>query len=392
MKCPALSATRVNSWLTCGLKYKFSYHSDLPRKDSIFFKLGKAVHSALEFAGKMYKFEPFSKEEYHLIADRFLEEAANERIDEIELLKDGKDMVLNKAHDFQFGRKTVSLEKFFRTKTDGGIPLIGAIDRIVEIDDNTIGIIDYKTSKFAMSGAELRSDVQLSMYDLVAKIMYPDYKKRVLVMDYLRSKPVLSYRSDEEREEFTKFISQIYQSILDTHEDDLKPSLNKFCSNCDYRSYCPAYTQVLGAADQNYVAAELLDNTELITEWEDVKNRKKVLEERERELKMIVADRIRETGDNLYGDGKMLVVRQNSRVMYDTNIVFNHIPTADLRKVMTVHKRGLENYLKDQRPDLRKKIRDAATYSFNAPFFVVKDSGGRADGNKKDQKEKKESS
>jgi hypothetical protein len=149
---------------------------------------------------------------------------------------------------------------------------------------------------------------------------------------------------------------------------------------------------VLGAADQNYVAAELLDNTELITEWEDVKNRKKVLEERERELKMIVADRIRETGDNLYGDEKMLVVRQNSRVMYDTNTVFNHIPTADLRKVMTVHKRGLENYLKDQRPDLRKKIRDAATYSFNAPFFIVKDSGGRTDGNKKDQKEKKESS
>jgi RecB family exonuclease len=390
MKCPALSATRVNSWLTCGLKYKFSYHSDLPRKDSIFFKLGKAVHSALEFAGKMYKFEPFSKEEYHLIADRFLEEAAKERIDEIELLKDGKDMVINKAHDFQFGRKTLSLEKFFRTKTDGGIPLIGAIDRIVEIDDNTIGIIDYKTSKFAMSGAELRSDVQLSMYDLVAKIMYPDYKKRVLVMDYLRSKPVLSYRSDEEREEFTKFISQIYQSILDTHEDDLKPSLNKFCSNCDYRSYCPAYTQVLGAADQNYVAAELLNNTELITEWEDVKNRKKVLEERERELKMIVADRIRETGENIQGGGKRLIVRQNSRVMYDREMVFKYVPSADWRKVTTVHKKGLEDYLRNERPDLSKKIRDTATYSFNAPFFVVKDEGGQKDGNQKNQKEKKE--
>jgi CRISPR/Cas system-associated exonuclease Cas4 (RecB family) len=335
----------------------------------------------------MYKFEPFSKEEYHLIADRFLEEAANERIDEIELLKDGKEMVLNKAQDFQFGRKNISLEKFFRAKTEDGVPLIGAIDRIVEIDDDTIGIIDYKTSKFAMSGAELRSDIQLSMYDLVANIMYPDYKKRVLVMDYLRSKPVYSYRSDTEREEFTKFISQIYQSILDTHEDDLKPTLNKFCSNCDYKSYCPAYSQVLGASDQNYVAAELLNNVELITEWEDVKNRKKVLEERERELKMVVSDRIRETGNNLQGEGKELIVRQNSRVMYDRDMVFKYVPTADWRKVTAVHKKGLEDYLRNERPDLSKKIRDSATYSFNAPFFLVKEI---TDGNQENKEEKAE--
>ena len=389
MKCPALSATRVNMWLQCGFKYKCSYHSDLPRMDSIFFKFGKAVHSALEFAGKMYKFEPFTKEEYHLIADKFLEEAAKERIDDIELLKEGKDIVLNKAQDFKFGRKMVTLEKFFRTKTEDGVPLIGAMDKIVEVDDNTIGVVDYKTSKFAMSGAELRSDVQLSMYDLVAHIMYPQYTKRVLVMDYLRSKPVFSYRTDQEREEFTKFLSQIYQSILDTDEEDLKPSLNKFCSNCDYRSYCPAYSQVLDGLEKKYVSAELLNDGELITEWEDVKNKKKVLEERERELKMVVSDRIRTSGENLRGDGKMLIVRQNSRVMYDRDMVFKNIPSADWRKVTTVHKKGLEDYLRNERPDLSKKIRDTATYSFNAPFFLVKEI---ADGNQKNKKEEKETS
>jgi len=392
MKCPALSATRVNIWLQCGLKYKFSYHSDLPRKDSIFFKLGKAVHSALEFAGSMYKYDPFTKEEIHIILDRFLEEAAKERIEDMELLKDGKEMILNKLNDFSLGRKILSLEKFFRVETDDGIPLIGAIDKIEEIDDDTIAVIDYKTSKFALSGAELRSDIQLSVYDLVASIMFPQYKKRVLVMDYLKSKPVYSYRTETERTEFAKFITQLFKSIKSIHENDLKPNLNKFCANCDYKEFCSTYSAILEETSKNYVSAELLNDAELVEEWESIKNRKKIIEERERELKMVVADRIRVSGDDIYGDGKMLVVRQNSRVLYDLNTVFKYVPTSDLRKVTTINKRNLENYLKDERPDLGKKIRDTATYSFNAPFFIVRELGGKLDGNQKDQEEKKESS
>jgi CRISPR/Cas system-associated exonuclease Cas4 (RecB family) len=249
------------------------YHSDLPRKESIFFKLGKAVHNTLEFAGKMYKYKPFDKEELQLISDNFLQEAAKERIDEIDLLKEGQEMILKKVNEFEFGRKIISLEHFFRTKTEKGIPLIGAIDKIVEIDDDTIGIVDYKTSKFALSTSELRSDLQLSMYDIVTSIMHPQYKKRVLVMDYLRSKPVMSYRTDAERENFLKFIQEIYNNILEENEENLKPNLNKFCSNCDYNSYCPAYSKVLQSAEKSFKAAELLNDAELVDEWEDVKNR-----------------------------------------------------------------------------------------------------------------------
>ena len=115
MRCPALSATRVNTWLQCGFKYKCMYHSDLPRKDSIFFKLGKAVHTALEFAGKMYEYRPFSKDEVQVIVDQFLQEAAKERIDDIELLKEGKVKAREwvvKTHDISQTMDT--LYKYYR--------------------------------------------------------------------------------------------------------------------------------------------------------------------------------------------------------------------------------------------------------------------------------------
>jgi putative RecB family exonuclease len=390
MKCPALSATRVNLWLQCGLKYKFTYHSDLQRKDSIFFKLGKAVHSALEFAGSVFKYKPFTTEEIHVITDRFLEEAAKERIEDVELLKDGKEMILNKLSDFSLGRKMLSLEKFFRIESDEGVPLIGAIDKVEEIDDETIAVVDYKTSKFALSAAELRSDIQLSMYDLVTSLMFPQYKKRVLVMDYLKNKPVYSYRTEEDRDEFSKFITQVYKSIRSTHENDLKPNLNKFCANCDFKEFCPAYSAILEESSKNYTSAELLSDNELIEEWDSIKNRKKILEQRERELKMVVADRIRVSGDDLYGDDKMLTVRQFSRVNYDINEVFKYIPPRDIRKVVTIHKKGLETYLANERPDLSKKIKDTATYAFNSPFFVIKDLGGLKDGNQENQEKSSE--
>jgi hypothetical protein len=104
---------------------------------------------------------------------------------------------------------------------------------------------------------------------------------------------------------------------------------------------------------------------------------------------MVIADRIRVHGEELYGHEKMLTVRQNSRVMYDLDSVFSSIPARDIQKIVTVHKSRLEKYLRDERPDLKKKISDAASFSFNAPFFVVKGLGGNKHGNKKD-KEKKE--
>ena len=358
------------------------YHSDLPRVDSVFFKLGTAVHEALEYAGKIVRNEygrPFTPDEIEKIRDKYLQLAAKERIEDLTMLKDGQEMVMNRVADFSLGRKVLDLEKRFRTTTPEGVPLIGAMDKIVEIDDETVGVIDYKTNKFASSGADLKKDMQLSLYDLAARVMYPEYRKVVLIMDYLRTRPVYSYRTPEERDAFSKYLKGIYEEILNTKEDDLKPNLNQFCSYCDYKTHCSRYAQVMSQEEAEYRPAEILDINELIEEFDLIKNQKKILESRERELKMIVAERIREIGDDLCGENKKVVVKQSSRLNYDVEKVLDIVPIRDVRKVVAINKSRLDSYLANVRPDLKDKVMATASFTFNSPWFEVQDFDGGED-------------
>jgi RecB family exonuclease len=359
------------------------YHSRLPRADSIFFKLGTAVHGALEYAGQLIKDEygrPFSPEEVQAIISKYLELAAEERIEDFSILKDGQNMVMNKLGDFTIGRKIVDLENKFRIETYEGVPAIGAMDKIVEIDDETIGVIDYKTNKYAASARDLKSDMQLSFYDLAASIMYPKYKKIVLIMDYLRTKPVFSYRTEEERKTFAEYVKGVYENILETEVEDLKPNLNQFCGWCDYKTHCPKYAEAISAEDVSYKPAELLDVNDLIEEYDLIKNQKKIIETRERELKMLVAERIREAGDDLYGEDKKIIVKQSSRLNYDVNKVLDLIPARDIKKIVAINKRNLDNYLRERRPDLKDRVTSTATFTFNSPWFEVKAHDGGENG------------
>jgi len=359
----------------------------LPRADSIFFKLGTAVHGALEYAGRLIKDSygrPFTDDEIKDVMDKYLELAAAERIEDFDILKDGQAMVMKKLGNFTIGRSILELENKFRIETYEGVPAIGAMDKIVEIDDDTVGIIDYKTNKWAASAKDLKSDMQLSFYDLAASVMYPKYKKVVLIMDYLRAKPVYSYRTAEDRKTFAQYVKGIYDNILETEVEDLKPSLNQFCGWCDYKTHCPKYAQTMGASDVEYKPAELLGTEALIEEYDLIKNQKKIIENRERELKMVVAEKIREAGDDLYGEGKKIIVKQSSRLNYDAEEVMKLIPARDLKKIIAINKAKLDRYLANDRPDLKDEVTKTATFTFNSPWFEVRAYKGGENGKKDD--------
>jgi hypothetical protein len=226
--------------------------------------------------------------------------------------------------------------------------------------------------------------MQLSFYDLAASVMYPKYKKIVLIMDYLRAKPVYSYRTVEDRKTFAQYVKGIYDNILETEVEDLKPSLNQFCAWCDYKTHCPKYAQTMGAEDVSYRPAELLDTEELINEYDLIKNQKKIVENRERELKMVVAEKIREAGDDLYGEGKKIIVKQSSRLNYNPEEVMKLIPARDLKKIVAINKMKLDRYLANDRPDLKDKVTKTATFTFNSPWFEVRAYKGGENGKKED--------
>lgn len=373
-----LSATRISSFLECKLKYWFNYVDHLPQVPSPAFRLGTAVHESLELAGNIWmKKEKFTKADKDKILAKYQEISIKEGIEDHSIHLEGRNLVKKRIDNFAVGGKILGLEIMFgfrggeniRTKDD--VPLIGAIDKAMEVDEDTLLIVDYKTSKTAPTADQMKTDNQLSIYDLVAKKKWPNYKRIILSLDLLKHEMLYTYRTDEERDAFESYLKEVYDQMVNLKQKDAKAQLNTFCPWCDYKEYCPAYEKACRKSDYKFLTATKLTEDKLVEEWQSVKSIKKILEERDRELSMILMEKIkREDISPKWGDSEVYI-RQNSRTEYDPEVISRVIPSDQLIKMVNVNKRALTDYANDN-PAIRDLILDSSRTNFTNPFLATK--------------------
>ena len=96
-----LSATRIQTFLRCRQKYWFMYHERLPKVDNPAFKLGIAVHEALEFAGAIWlKNEKFSAADTKKVLQFYEETAVREGLEDYSVHLEGKELVKKRLKSF----------------------------------------------------------------------------------------------------------------------------------------------------------------------------------------------------------------------------------------------------------------------------------------------------
>jgi len=373
-----ISATRISSFLECKYKYWCNYVEHLPKVPSPAFRLGLAVHESLELAGQIWmKKEKFTAVDKKKILKKFDEISIREGIEDMNIHKEGKQIVVNRVNDFALGDRIVGLELKFGFPgsedivTKEGVPLIGAIDKVIEVDEDTLLIVDYKTSKTAPTADQMKVDTQLSIYDLVASKKWPNYKRIILSLDLLKHDILYSYRTEEERNEFEEYLKSVHDQMLSFTKKEAKPTLNIFCPWCDYREYCSTYKRACKKSDYKFLKTLSLSDEELINEWKDVKNINKILEERKRELSMILMEKVKKLGTNLSTDSEEIYIRQSSKTTYDVDKVAKIIPLDELVKIISLNKRGVENYI-NTNPTVKDLIGDAKETNFITPFLATR--------------------
>lgn len=376
-----LSATRIGSFLSCKQKYWFSYRKKLPKLSNPSFKLGLAVHESLELAGQILKEKgKISPADEKKVMQKYDEISVREGIEDMAVHIEGKDLVRKRLKKFLVGRKVLDLEiKFGFWGKDGGkditskygVPLMGAIDKVEEYDDDTVLIIDYKTSKTAPTQAQMRTDVQLSLYNIVARQLYPNHKRVVLALDLLKSDMLYTYRTEAEREEFELYLKHIYEAMIALKEEDVKASLNMFCPWCDYKDYCSTYQRACKKSDYTFLPTMEYNDAQLVSEWESVKSVKKILESRERELGMIIMEKIKRNAENLNGEETEVYIRQNSSTTYDLSTVYDTVPAEDFAGLVNLNKKAVKTYI-DLNPAAKDKISETATTNYTSPFLAAR--------------------
>ncbi len=374
-----LSATRVNTFLQCQLRYWFNYVDHLPKVPSPAFRLGLAVHESLELAGKIWmEKNKFTKTDKKKILDRYTEVSIKEGIENLDIHKEGIELVSRRLNNFDLG-KIIQLEKRFgyydegseEVTTEDGVALIGAIDKAIEVDEGTLLIVDYKTSKTAPTVHQLKSDIQLSIYDLVASILWPNYERIILSLDLLRSEILYTYRTPEERKEFSKYLTAVHSQMTNLKKKDAKARLNIFCPWCDYKEYCDGYEKACKKSDYKFLKTFRLDDDVLVKEWSEVRSVKKILEGRERELNMAIMDKIRDSHVNLKMEDEEVYIRQNSRINYDLKTVYNSVPSEEFIELVNLNKTAVKKYI-DKNPAVKERIEDTARVNYTSPFLSTK--------------------
>jgi len=373
MKIRGLSATGIRDFLQCPLKVIFRYDRGIPSIKNDHAKVGIAVHTALEqFTRRMLSKKSFpDASDYDFAVHTFMNSATEEGLENMSFYAEGKRMVAEHIDQYDPSEKILEVEYLFRTTTPDNVPVTGAIDKVTELSGDTLGIFDYKTSRNAMTPWELQDDVQLSMYDFVASLKWPQYKNRVLCLDYVRlNKKVTTYRSDEERETFREFLNSTWLQMQKLQEEDAVARINSLCGWCDYKTYCPKYAEVMKGRVVELAPLTEMKDGEFLEHWENVTQKKSVLEARQRELKMIATKRFM-VGEEIKADGRELYSTQAGRTNYDVEKVIGLIPQEDLFSVLNVNKGKLDRYAKED-PDLKNKLAGIAQINYNAPVYKTR--------------------
>ncbi|MDQ3935470.1 MAG: PD-(D/E)XK nuclease family protein, partial [Actinomycetota bacterium] len=230
-----LSASDIETYRLCPLKYKFARVFRIPQEPSINQRFGIVVHQVLE------RFHASGGGSLDQLMQLF--EAAWRRSG----FGDGSDDLQFRARavaalrrywelDRRREAEPVSFERSFSFHI-GPHLLRGRVDRVDRLPDGRHELIDYKTGK-AKSEQELREDVQLSIYQMGAREAWGLETAAQSYYYVLENEKVPVAHSEEELERVRGTVTEIADGIM-AHRFEPKPSI-ELCSFCDYRIVCPA--------------------------------------------------------------------------------------------------------------------------------------------------------
>lgn len=365
-----LSASSIKTYLQCVLKYYYNYEDKKPRtgkSDPLAF--GIAIHEALEYLHTKVgeTGEAPSAQMYEDVIGVFMDVATNCGLQDMDTYQEGRDMLMSRMDAIDPEEKVIGLELKFKLKTPKGTPYLGSIDKLIELDPETVVIIDYKTSRMALTQTEADTDIQLSMYDLAVHTMFPQYKTIVCIFEYLRLSDVITHRTVEQRTTFVDFLDTVYSQICAYEKEDVKAALNTFCPWCDFKAYCPDYKNVIEDPDAILPLLGEMNNDSFVASWDLISSAKKIVDRRQREFKDEAYERMR-LSETVKGDERELYKIQTSRMNYDTHTVFDAVGPEEFVRMASVNKRAVDKYLQDN-PEAIQAIEDTASFSFNSPSF-----------------------
>jgi DNA helicase-2/ATP-dependent DNA helicase PcrA len=233
-----LSASDIDTYRTCPLKYKFARVFRIPQEPTIHQRFGILLHQVLErfHAGAA---SGSSLPELLGLLDAGWRRGGFGDSEEERQLRGKAALALERYHQrFQSEEwEPIWFERPFTFKL-GPHLLRGRIDRVDRLPDGEYELIDYKTGR-PKSPAQLADDVQLSLYAVGAREAWTVEASQQAYYYVLDDEKVAVPADHGDRSEWIQEVTmEVAEGIL-AQGFEPTPSYAA-CSVCDYRLVCPA--------------------------------------------------------------------------------------------------------------------------------------------------------
>jgi RecB family exonuclease len=241
-----LSYSKLKRYEQCPQSYYLHYVlNETPEpNDSLVF--GSMIHKVLETYYRRKRDEHYvgpveAKELINLFKQLWIEAGLTSQ----ELFEDGIKILTDYAQrntSFDF-TQVLAIEREFELPV-GKFKVIGFIDRIDLVAPDGIAITDYKTNRIIFSRDEVDHDLQLSIYQLAARKLYPEAANIIPAFYLLRHNiRMAAQRSEADLELAREYIQTLGLQIESA--TDFPARLNPNCPYCDHRGGCEKYQKVL---------------------------------------------------------------------------------------------------------------------------------------------------
>jgi DNA helicase II / ATP-dependent DNA helicase PcrA len=253
-----ISFSQVAAFTTCPMQYKYAHILKVPTFGRQSLSFGKSMHNTLQKFLEQVKnrqdatqvslfgdtaattaIVPSVNELLELFDLNFIDEWYASEEEREEYRAQGKES-LRKFHAQVIDKtpKVFGLEQGFTLKI-GDVLVKGRIDRIDELEDGGLEIIDYKTGN-PKSKLEWDDKRQLVLYALALEQCLPNPKPiKKLTYYYLTTNETVSFEpTDKDREKLT---AQILDTMDRIAKSDFAPDPDPMkCKYCDFKDICPA--------------------------------------------------------------------------------------------------------------------------------------------------------
>lgn len=393
MKISMLSASRASTYIQCSLKYQKTYEEGV-RSEADFLDLGTIIHAVLE---RLYR-DYAGYADIETIKDIFDDEFRNNpRLNTPEHYKQGVEMLKNFVENpvnFQYdilevdGQPALEIEFYVDLEDNtvyvseeaareavgnGRYILRGYIDKVLSTGEDSVLVMDYKTSFVMKSNYELQDDLQLDSYNYAIRQILPDLDKVEVALNYVRYGDVVRVEKTADDAEITRrYLLNLFKTI----QQDTEPlaKLNQYCTYCQTKDICPEFQKlVLGeikidgiAIDESLEFSDVTDKKTADDLWQlrgKVAMRSKLLDRYAKLIDEKFKNYLKDTNTPsvVVGD-KELFLAPNRASFYPYKATLEVLGADEIESVVSVTKGAVDKLLKNDKDKLEYLRSQAVSY------------------------------